>query len=115
MNTRKSTPTPRDDTLELVLQGKLLSKVKIAETFRSAYRVLDKLSDGRYSRLRFIYVEDFEISAELLGDFQRAAEEAMAYKKALVFGRPIDMDIVGLTGIAHPATREMASHLHGLD
>ena len=32
----------------------------IAETFRSAYRVLDRLCDGRYSRLSFVYGEDFE-------------------------------------------------------
>ena len=112
MNMRKLLSTPRDETLELVMKGKLQSKVEIAETFRSAYRVLDRLCDGRYSQLRFIYGEDFEVSKDLLEEFQSAAKEALAYKEALIFGRPIDMDIIGLTAIEHPATREMAANLH---
>jgi hypothetical protein len=112
MNMRKLLSTPRDETLELVMKGKLHSKVEIAETFRSAYRVLDRLCDGRYSQLRFIYGEDFEVSKDLIEEFQSAAKEALAYKEALIFGRPIDMDIVGLTAIEHAATRQMAASLH---
>jgi len=115
MNMRKLTSMPSDETLELVLKGKLLNKVEIAETFRSAYRVLDRLCDGRYSQLRFIYGEDFEVCNELLEEFQTAAQEALAYKEALIFGRPIDTDVVGLTSIEHQATRKMAARLHRKD
>jgi hypothetical protein len=115
MNMRNPMSTPKDETLELVLKGKLLNKVEIADTFRSAYRVLDKLCDGRYSRLRFIYGEDFEVSSELMEEFHSAAKEALAYKEALIFGRPIDTSIIGLTNIEHPATRKMASGLHDKD
>jgi len=115
MNMRNSISTPNDESLELILKGKILSKVEIAEIFRAAYRVLDQLCDGRYSQLRFIYREDFEVSAELLEEFQNAAKEALAYKEALIFGRPIDMQIIGLTTIAHPATREMATRMHDQD
>jgi len=115
MNTQKSKETPGDDTLELVLKGKLMNKVEIAATIRSAYRLLDRLCDGRYSQVRFVYREDFEIPAGLLQDFQNAAEQALAYKEALVFGRPIGTDIVGLLGIEHPPTRKMATRLHGKD
>ena len=112
MNMRNYPSSPGKETLELVIKGKLQSKVEIAETFRSAYRVLDRLCDGRYSQLRFIYGEDFEVSKDLLDEFQSAAKEALAYKEALIFGRPIDLDIVGLTEIEHPATRQMAANLH---
>lgn len=115
MNMRKSTPTPGDETLELVLKGKLWSRVEIAQTIRSAYRVLDRLCDGRYSHLRFVYGKDFEVSAELMEEFQNAAREALAYKEALIFGRPIAMDIIGLAGIEHLATRDMATRLHDQD
>ncbi len=40
--------------------------------------------------------EDFEVCNELLEEFQSAAQEALAYKEALSFGRPIDMDVIGL-------------------
>ncbi len=92
-----------------------MNKVELADTFRSAYRVLDRLCDGRFCRLRFVYGEDFEVSADLMGDFQNAAKEALAYKEALIFGRPIDTNIIGLTNIEHPATRKMATGLHGKD
>ncbi len=115
MNMRQSMPTQKDETLELVLKGKLLNKVEIANTFRAAYRVLDRLCDGRYSRLRFVYGTDFEVSVDLMEEFQNAAKEALAYKEALIFGRPIDTNIIGLTDIEHKATRKMASGLHGKD
>lgn len=115
MNMRKPGTTPVPESLELVLKGKLLNKVEIAETFRSAYRVLDRLCDGRYSQLRFVYNEDFEVSTELMDEFANAAKEALAYKEALIFGRPINTDIIGLTGIEHLATREMARRLHTSD
>lgn len=115
MNMANPLPTPQDESLELVLKGKLGSKVEIAEAFRSAYHVLDRLCDGRYSRLRFVYSEDFEVSAELMDEFQSAAKEALAYKEALIFGRPIDTNIIGLPDIEHPATRAMAARLHDKD
>ncbi len=115
MNMRKSVPTPQNEALELVLEGKLVNKVEIAETFRSAYRVLDRLCDGRYSRFKFVYSEDFEVSADLMDEFQSAAKEALAYKEALIFGRPIDTNVVGLPDIEHPATRAMAARLHDKD
>jgi hypothetical protein len=112
MNVITALPMPRDETLELVITGKLHTRVEVAETFRAAYRVLDRLCDGRYSRLRLAYDTDFEVAGELMEEFEHAAREALSYKEAIVFGRPIDTIIVGLGDIAHPATRTMAVRLH---
>jgi hypothetical protein len=115
MNVLTALPMPREETLELVLTGKLLTRVEVAETIRAAYRVLDRLCDERYSRLRLAYGTDFEVSGELMEEFEHAAREALAYKEAIIFGRPIDTVIVGLGDIAHPTTRAMAVRLHRRD
>lgn len=107
-----STTTTERESLDLVLQGKMASKVAIADTMRGAYRVLDRLSDGRFSHLRFVYGEDFEVVDDLMADFQAAVQEALAYKEALVFGRPVTTRIVGLSSIEDHATRQMAARLH---
>ncbi len=112
MNAYEPMTAHQDDTLEVVFQGKLSTKVEIADTFRSAYRVLDQLCDGRYSRFCFTYSEDFEVSPDLQEEFRHAAEEAFAYKEALVFGRPVHTTISGLSQIQHPFTRELAGSLH---
>ncbi|MFH2007548.1 MAG: hypothetical protein ABI333_13265 [bacterium] len=99
-------------TLILEIKGKIQSKVAIAETFRSAYRVLDRLSDARVSTLNVIYGEDFEVPSELMGEFQHAAREALAYKDAISFGRGVSTTVIGLDQIGDPQTKAMAIRLH---
>jgi len=100
------------DTLTLEIKGKLQSKVAIAETFRSAYRVLDQLCDAQVSTITVIYGEDFKVPTELMSEFQHAAREALAYKDAISFGREVTTAVIGLNQIDDPQTKAMAISLH---
>lgn len=98
--------------LELELKGRFHDKVQIAETFHSAYDLLDRLSDVGVRELKVVYGEDFHVESGLLNEFSRAAREALAYKDALTFGRDVPTRIDGLERIACQQTREMAKALH---
>ena len=115
MHAARPTPAPKIDTLTLEIKGELSTKVQIADTFRSAYQVLDRLCDSHISRLNLVYSPDFKVDQTLMEEFQHAAREALAYKEALVFGRSIDTSVLGLDEIQDLYTRAMALKLHNKD
>ena len=115
MHAARPTPAPKIDTLTVEIKGELSTKVQIADTFRSAYQVLDRLCDSQISRLNLVYSEDFKVDQALMEEFQHAAKEALAYKEALVFGRSIDTSVLGVSEIVDQSTRAMASRLHDED
>lgn len=100
------------DALRFELRGSFSNKVQIADTFRAAYDVLDRLSDGRFHELALVYHEDFHVDPNLLAEFARAAREALSYKEALSFGRDIHTRVEGLDRIQCGHTRAMVLQIH---
>ena len=112
MSLSKPHPALSEQTLTLEMKGSFSDKVQVAEAFRSAYRVLDRLSTADVVKVNLVYHKDFQVSGDLMDVFRDAAQEALAYKEALSFGRPVSTIVIGVNAIADHQTRLMASRLH---
>lgn len=113
LNTFKSNREQPDlSSLRLELRGRFADKVQIAATFQEAYRLLDRLCNSAVRELAVVYFPDFQVEANLMGVFERAAREALAYKDALSFGRDVPTRVEGSEKIHCDRTRAMVAKLH---
>jgi hypothetical protein len=101
----------REITLEW--RGRFSSKVQLAETFKSAYQVIDGLSQPGVGRLTIVYHSDFKVDPSLVPSFLDASKEALAYKDALTFGQRIETQVTGHEAIADATTRQVVANLIG--
>lgn len=99
-------------TVVLEIKGDYRDKVQVADAFKRAYQVLDRLADHRINRLELFYSQDFTVEQDLVDMFQHAAREALSYKDAVVFGRPVSTEVFGAETIRCSRTRAMVNRIH---